>query len=143
MCPPCRGCELMTTSDLVFAVRTSFLVSFSYKNRPFCHLWSLDYTRASLEHSFGWLDCVLRETIGCFFVVEFQGSVGLLNSPFKCNVIYTLRRLHLSKSEGTMYDSAVYIELCSSATKTDNDLWSNNKPSELYSLIGGHCATQS
>ena len=84
-----------------------------------------------------------RETIGRFFVVEFQGLVHLLNSPFKCNVIYTLRRLHLSKSEGIMYDSAVCIKLCSSATKTDNGLWSNNKLSELYSSIGGHCATQS
>ena len=86
---------------------------------------------------------MLHETIGRFFVVEFQGSVRLLNSPFKCNVIYTLHRLHLSKSEGTMYDSAVYIELCSSTTKTDNGLWSNNKLSEFYSSIGGHCATRS
>ena len=76
---------------------------------------------------------MLRETIGRFFVVEFQGSVRLLNSPFKCNVIYTLRRLHLSKSKGTMYDSAVYIELCSSATKTENGLRSNDKLSELCS----------
>ena len=52
---------------------------------------------------------MLREAIGHLFVVEFQGSVRLLNSPFKYNVIYTLRWLHLSKSEGTMYDSAVYI----------------------------------
>ena len=46
---------------------------------------------------------MLRETIGRFFVVvvEFQGSVRLLNSPCKCNVIYTLCRMHLSKSEGT------------------------------------------
>ena len=134
--------------------------------RPFCRLWSLDYTRASLEHCFWWLDSVLRETIGRFFVVEFHGSVRLLNSPFKCNVIYALRRLHLSKSEGTMYDSAVCIELCSSATKTDNglcgritnfpsctarsvaivpldhDLWSNDKLSELCSSAA-ICATWS
>ena len=34
-----------------------------------------------------------------FVVVEFQGSVRSLNSPFKCNVIYTLCRLHLLKRE--------------------------------------------
>ena len=32
-------------------------------------------------------------------VLEFQGSVSLLNSSFKYNVILTLRKLHLSKSE--------------------------------------------
>ena len=48
----------------------------------------------------------------CFCVVEFQASVSLLNSPFKCNVILTLSRLHLSKTEGTVYDPAMRCTYC-------------------------------
>ena len=31
MCPPCRGCEFITTSDLVFALGSSF--SFRFRTR--------------------------------------------------------------------------------------------------------------
>lgn len=40
----------------------------------------------------------------CGGISRFGKFIG---SPFKYNVIETLRRLHLSKSDGTVYDSAV------------------------------------
>ena len=70
MCRPGNWCKLMTTSDLVFTL-------LFIQESPL--LWSQVNT--------------------CFCVVEFQASVSLLNSPFKCNVIYFVGCIYRSLRE--------------------------------------------